>query len=179
LDCSFTNQGCKGGYSVLVSKYYNEYGILPNECYKKGVCHAKCTGKNEYLNSLKLKVKDYYYVGGHYGGTNEDNMFEELRKNGPFVVGIKTIRSFYQYSSGIFSEGKQKDKQRREWQNVNHSILLVGYGVDNGVEYWEIMNSWSARWGNGGFAKIKKGDNIMSIGSLGESATVDLEEINF
>ena len=60
---------------------------------------------------------------------------------------------------------------------TNHSVLLVGYGVDNGVEYWHVMNSWSTKWGDKGFVKIKKGDNIMSIGSMGEAATVEINEI--
>jgi cathepsin C len=178
LECNYYNQGCNGGYSFLVSKYFHEYGMHPKQCYKKGLCHSKCTGENEYLNKLKLKVKDYYFVGGYYGGANEENMLEELKKNGPFTVGIEVIRPFYQYSSGIFSFGKKKKFENKEWQSVNHSILLVGYGIENGIEYWEIMNSWGERWGNNGFAKIKKGENIMSIGSLGESATVEIEEID-
>lgn len=105
-------------------------------------------------------------------------MLEELEKNGPYVVSIKTIHAFYAYSSGIFSMGQKKNLAKREWQDVNHSVLLVGYGIENGVEYWEIQNSWSQRWGNKGYAKIKKGDNIMSIGSIGEAATVELEEVD-
>ena len=178
MECSWTNQGCKGGYSFLTSKYYNEYGILPSDCYQSGSCHNQCTGRNSYLNKLKFKVKDYYFVGGYYGATTEDNMLEELQKNGPMVVSIKTIPMFYNYSYGIFSHGALKEQEKREWQAVNHSVLLIGYGIENGVEYWNIMNSWSVLWGQAGCAKIKKGDNIMSLGSIAEAAEVELIELN-
>ena len=177
MDCSWYNQGCKGGYSTLTSKFFNEYSILPEACYVKNSCHTKCSGKNSYLNKLSLKITDYYFVGGYYGACTEDKMLEELRKNGPFVVSIKTVFGLYSYKSGIFSMGNNKKIERKEWQAVNHSVLLVGYGVENGVEYWEIMNSWNYRWGNKGFAKNKKGDNIMSIGSIGEAAKVEINEI--
>ena len=162
---------------ILVSKYFHEYGILPEACYDEFSCHARCTGANKYLANLNLKVTDYYYVGGYYGGSNEDNMLEELKKNGPFVVSMKVSVEFYSYHSGIFTKAKMINKKKKEWQNVNHSVLLVGYGVDNGVEYWHVMDSWSTKWGDKGFVKIKKGDNIMSIGSMGEAATVEINEI--
>lgn len=123
-------------------------------------------------------MKNYYYVGGYYGSCNEDNILEELKKNGPLVVSMKLHPAFFSYSRGIFSYGSKKLLQNKEWQEVTHSVLLIGYGIDNGVEYWQIMNSWGDFWGENGFAKIKKGDNIMSIGSIGEAAEIELKEIN-
>ncbi len=182
LRCSYYNQGCNGGYSHLVSKFYKEYEILPSVCFdlQDRQCHQKCKGQHQNLNKLKFKVKDYYYVGGHFGAADENNLYEELKKNGPFVVSIAPDYGFTSYSSGIYDSTTQNWKtmkiEKPEWQKVDHSVLLVGYGIQDGIEYWKILNSWGAQWGERGLMRIIKGKNLINIESLGEAATVELIE---
>ena len=33
----------------------------------------------------------------------------------------------------------------------NHAVNVVGYGVEGGVPYWTLRNSWGADWGEGGY----------------------------
>ena len=28
-----------------------------------------------------------------------------------------------------------------------HAVKIVGYGVDNGMKYWTVANSWNAEFG--------------------------------
>lgn len=39
-------------------------------------------------------------------------------------------------------------------REVNHAALVVGYGSDNGLEYFLVKDSWGPTWGDHGYIKI-------------------------
>ena len=84
-------------------------------------------------------------------------MYSALSK-GPLSVSIKSEWSdwsFDFYSSGVYS--------KRCPGSTDHAIAVVGYGVENGQEYWLIKNSWGTSWGLKGYAKLAKNGTSGSI----------------
>ena len=56
------------------------------------------------------------------------------------------------------------------WSNVEHSILLVGYGEENGVKYWIGMNTWGENWGDKGYTHMDYDDfpNFLELWTIME-----------
>merc|ERR550537_1699039 len=76
---------------------------------------------------------------------------------GPVSIAIEADKSVFQlYKSGVLSSagcGTQLD----------HGVLVVGYGELSGKKYWKVKNSWGASWGQEGFVLLARG-----MGSAGE-----------
>lgn len=51
-----------------------------------------------------------------------------------------------------------------------YSVKMIGWGIENGIDYWLMLSSWGTSWGNNGMFKIRKGtgecyvDTMMSAG---------------
>ena len=74
----------------------------------------------------------------------------------PVWLSIHLINIFF--CQGIYNEPRcRKD-------NVNHSALVVGYGTEDGVDYWLVKNSWGTSWGDAGYIKMARNlDNQCGI----------------
>ena len=102
-------------------------------------------------------------------------MMLELKENGPIVTSFEPNYDFMYYSGGIYHsvapQWVQKGLRQPEWERVDHSVLLYGWGEDeHGNKYWELLNSWGDNWGENGHFRMLRGIDESAIESIGEVA---------
>ena len=54
----------------------------------------------------------------------------------------------------------------------DHAVLLVGFGTDNGQDYWTVKNSWGQKWGEEGYFRIARGTSKCGINTLASTSVV-------
>merc|ERR1711871_116110 len=188
-------QGCEGGWPYLGYKYAQDYGIgtggppgaqAGEDCtdYKgSGYCQIKefMDYKPDVCNDdSRIRVKDYYYIGGGYGGGNAASMMREVMTNGPITVCIEPSSQFQHYDTGVFDEDESISELQlnlNPFQGVSHAVVVVGWGTGKaGKKYWIMKNSNGKDWGDGGFAYVPLGQNAMYIENMPTAATVILPQ---
>lgn len=97
----------------------------------------------------------------------EDNMKEALYNIGPITAVINAKLLAY-YAGGILDASDTQCPANQ----LNHAVLIVGYGVENGLNYWIVQNSWGATWGERGYFRIARGKGTCGINKLAYSAKV-------
>ncbi len=104
-------------------------------------------------------------------------MIQELSEKGPIVVSFEPDYNFMMYKSGIYHSIDEKTWiskgiPKPEWEKVDHSVLLVGWGEDEktGEKFWIIQNTWGPQWGENGFFRMRRGVDDFGIESICEAA---------
>jgi C1A family cysteine protease len=189
VSCNFYTEGCKGGYPYLVAKFFNEFEIIPDSCFKYKAHNDVCSNVCDYKkNPKKYTVSRYEFLGGFYGNSSEEDILKEIRARGPMPGHIKVNEFFMHYKSGIFTMGellKLKDtspskitlrSKNMSFEAFNHGILIVGYGEENGIKFWKCKNSWGDNWGEDGYFRIQRGTDELAIESMGDAFRIKVED---
>lgn len=56
---------------------------------------------------------------------------------------------------------------------IDHGVLIVGYGVENEIPYWLIKNSWGPEWGENGYFRLYRGNDVCGVRDLVASSIID------
>jgi cathepsin F len=125
-----------------------EYPFELENIKGKMVYNCRYNEKNTYV-----KVKRYEIIS-----KDEEDMKKILYEKGPLSASINSNILMF-YVSGIYDPYLNFLCK----SGVNHAVVIVGYGVENGIKYWIAKNSWGQNWGEKGYFKIKRGEGLCGI----------------
>jgi len=155
VDCAraFNNFGCSGGLPSQAFEYikYNG-GLDTEEAYPYTGKDGSCKFSRE---NVGVQVIDSVNIT--LGA--EDELKHAVAFVRPVSVAFQVVSDFRLYKEGVYTS----DTCGTTPMDVNHAVLAVGYGVENGVPYWLIKNSWGKSWGNNGFFKMEMGKNMCGV----------------
>ncbi|MCL4160270.1 UNVERIFIED_CONTAM: hypothetical protein GTU68_039015, partial [Idotea baltica] len=153
VDCSgsFGNLGCSGGNVEPVFNYIKSVGGIESE---KSYPYADEEDKCEFHKSYVVATCSGYV---QIPSGNEMALQEAVATIGPVSVAIDAhFSSFKFYKHGVYNEPNCFTNA----QNLDHAVLVVGYGVENGLDYWLVKNSWGTKhWGADGYIKMSRNKN--------------------
>ena len=181
---SFSATGAlEGAYYIKHGELesFSEQQLVDCDTFKNGGSDLGCNG-GEMDNAFKwisknnglCTEKDYPYVSGSTktGGTckttcsvvknsdiisyvdvqHSDDALMTAIAGQPVSVAIEADQVDFQlYKSGVFT-GKCGT-------NLDHGVLAVGYGTENGQDYYKVKNSWGVTWGQSGYILLGRGSS--------------------
>ena len=121
-----------------------EYPYISGNCISKNKKSLPIKYKNPTTNIITKKI---------YVPRSEQALMKAVNKQ-PISICIDiNMPEFSSYKSGVFMDGHSAE--------INHTMLLVGYGTDSKtkLDYWLVKNSWGTSWGENGYIRIIRGNN--------------------
>ncbi|KAH6796842.1 Granulin repeat cysteine protease family protein [Perilla frutescens var. hirtella] len=149
VDCNKgQNAGCNGGLMDYAFEFIISNGGMDTEDdYPYRGVDGKCD-----INRKNAKIVT---IDGYEDVPKNEKALQKAVAHQPVSVAIEASgRALQLYSSGVFTGkcGVQLD----------HGVVVVGYGSENGLDYWIVRNSWGADWGEDGYFRLHRNVRVSS-----------------
>lgn len=144
VDCSssYGNNGCNGGLMDSAFQYAIDNGITGESDYQYTATDGTCqTGQ-----PTRATFSSFVDVT-----PDDEDQLKNAVALGPVSVAIEADQFQFQfYGGGVFND--------ECGTNLDHGVLVVGYGHDDGygLDYWTVKNSWGNTWGEEGYIRIAR-----------------------
>ena len=161
-DCAtgykYGSHGCNGGQMDGAFKYVIENGATTEGQY------PYTAGKGDTGDCKQSDVTSVATFNGCSDVSPNDQVsLKAAVAKQPVSIAIEADSRYFQsYSSGVLTSADCGT-------NLDHGVLIVGYGEEKGQKYWLVKNSWSESWGDGGYVKIARSDSRNDKGICGIS----------
>eukprot|EP00929_Paragymnodinium_shiwhaense_P008249 TRINITY_DN112194_c0_g1_i1.p1 TRINITY_DN112194_c0_g1~~TRINITY_DN112194_c0_g1_i1.p1 ORF type:complete len:420 (+),score=87.86 TRINITY_DN112194_c0_g1_i1:106-1365(+) len=142
------NAGCQGGLEYNAWEYVQKRSLCTAESYPyfavEGACHA-----GSLRGGCTVGMPSSLLHGWRRVPTGNPRALLEAVSMQPVSTGVNADgQAMRWYDSGIIEENCSPQ--------LDHSVLIVGFGEEKGLKYWLVKNSWGADWGELGYFRVKR-----------------------
>ncbi|EPB68437.1 papain family cysteine protease [Ancylostoma ceylanicum] len=124
------------------------YGDCPQDSWATPRCRKMCQRKySKSYQEDKHFAKHVFFLPN-----NETSIRQEIFETGPVIATFDVYQDFSYYRGGVYVH-KWGDKTGA------HAVKVIGWGSQDGVDYWLVANSWNIDWGENGYFRIVRGTN--------------------
>jgi len=156
VDCAWTldigqgDSGCDGGFAGPAMQWImDNNGIALETDYRYLMVDGWCDSS---IKSSGITLKGYVNVTMN----SEAALQQAVATVGPVAVAIDAAHEHFEfYGNGVYYNANCKS----DMDSLDHEVLVVGYGTEDGADYWIVKNSWSTNWGNDGYIKMARNRN--------------------
>ena len=142
--------GCEGGLMDQGFEYIiKNKGIDTEQSYPYKGVDESCVFKKKSVGATITGFKDIQ-------SGSESALQSAVANVGPISVAIDASSFTFQlYSSGVYDD----DECGNQPENLDHGVTAVGYGTQDGKDYWLVKNSWDTTWGEQGYILMSRNKN--------------------
>ena len=152
IDCSakYGNHGCHGGLMDFAFQYIKDNrGIDTEDSYPYEAEDDKCRFSKKNIGAVDVGFVDI-------PAGNEEALMKAVASVGPISVAIDASQESFQfYAKGVYQEPSCTP------DGLDHGVLVVGYGTEDGQDFWLVKNSWGTTWGDEGYIKMARNEKNM------------------
>jgi C1A family cysteine protease len=148
VDCDKRSSGCNGGLEIWAFAYAQKSAIELETAYPYTARNGRCTAT---AKDGKVSVTSY----SHVTDRSVTALKAAITKQ-PVCVSVDASGDFMLYSGGILSTSAKCGTA------LNHAVTAVGYGTENGQDYFIVRNSWGTSWGEDGYIRVATGSDGQS-----------------
>ena len=129
----------------------------------------------EYGTPAKFYGASHVYAVPGTGKFSELDIRRDIYKFGPVSTAMELYADFYTFNPRTTIYQTDKIGGRIS----GHAVVLVGWGIENGVDYWWVRNTWGPDWGIDGYFKMIRGTNHCQIEENVIAGLPDLSSTHF
>ncbi|KDO18268.1 hypothetical protein SPRG_21558 [Saprolegnia parasitica CBS 223.65] len=129
-------------FDAFMAAHEKAYVDDSERARRESIFHANV----QYINAMNRQGNSYTLAVNHLADKTPD----EMRRH--FHAKARHAKDNGAQSSGL--------------DDLDHSVLAVGYTTYNGEKYTLVKNSWSTHWGEKGYIKIAQKNNICGVATI-------------
>ncbi|XP_050227929.1 ervatamin-B-like [Mercurialis annua] len=143
VDCASPRPRCASGWMDPAFQFVIRNGGIDTLKDYPYVAKASSCNKDK-LKKHVVTIDGYTKVPKN----NEQALLQAVAKQPVSATLCSNSKEFQEYNKGVFTGPCLAC--------AGHAVLIVGYGSEDGKDYWIAKNSWSHKWGRDGYIYLQR-----------------------